>query len=62
MALTPNEEEGQPPLISTAATQRVIMSPQHAKAFLEVLGQNVTEWERQFGEIRLVPQDPNPPQ
>jgi len=32
---------------------RVIMSPMHAKLFHRALGQNIANFERQFGEIRL---------
>jgi hypothetical protein len=32
---------------------RVIMSPMHAKMLQHALAQNVTNYERQFGEIRL---------
>ena len=43
---------------------RVIMSPQHTKAFLLVLAQNVQKFEATFGEIRLVgtsaKEDPSP--
>jgi hypothetical protein len=34
---------------------RVIMSPLHAKQFLEVLGQNIGIYESKFGEIRIDP-------
>lgn len=37
---------------------RIILSPMHAKLLLNALAQNVTNYERQFGEIR-VPQPPN---
>lgn len=37
---------------------RVILSPMHAKLLLNALNQNVGNYERQFGEIR-VPQAPN---
>jgi hypothetical protein len=37
---------------------RVIMSPMHAKMFHMALGQNLANYERQFGEIR-VPQQPS---
>lgn len=33
---------------------RVVMSPQHAKAFLEVLRDNVQKYESQHGEIPVV--------
>ncbi len=48
-----NEQEGQPATAAVKAVQRIVMSPQHAKAFSEILRQNVEEWEKQFGEIRL---------
>jgi hypothetical protein len=32
---------------------RVIMSPMHAKMFQVALAQNIANYERQFGEIRL---------
>ncbi len=32
---------------------RVIMSPMHAKMLQQALAQNLTNYERQFGEIRL---------
>jgi hypothetical protein len=32
---------------------RIIMSPMHAKMFQMALAQNVANYERQFGEIRL---------
>lgn len=37
---------------------RIIMSPMHAKLLQMALAQNITNYERQFGEIRL-PQRPN---
>ena len=36
--------------------QAVYVSPQQAKALLNVLQQNVTQYESAFGEIRLEPQ------
>ena len=38
--------------------QGVYVSPQQAKALLNVLQQNVTQYETAFGEIRLEPQSP----
>ena len=38
--------------------QGVYLSPQQAKALLNVLQQNVTQYESAFGEIRLEPQRP----
>ena len=37
---------------------RVIMSPMHAKMLQQALAQNIANYERQFGEIRL-PQQMN---
>ncbi len=39
--------------------QGVYLSPQQAKALLNVLTQNVTQYESAFGEIRLEPQAAN---
>jgi len=36
--------------------QGIYVSPQQAKALLNVLQQNVTQYETAFGEIRLEPQ------
>jgi hypothetical protein len=36
--------------------QGVYLSPQQAKALLNVLNQNVSQYEATFGEIRLEPQ------
>ena len=36
--------------------QGIYISPQQAKALLNVLQQNVTQYETAFGEIRLEPQ------
>ncbi len=33
--------------------QGVYLSPQQAKALLNILGQNVSNYERTFGEIKL---------
>src|SRR5437764_11664444 len=38
--------------------QAVYVSPQQAKALLNVLQQNVTQYEQAFGEIRLEPSTP----
>jgi Protein of unknown function (DUF3467) len=36
---------------------RIIMTPQHAKALLATLEQNVKRFEGEHGEIKLVPND-----
>jgi flagellar protein FlaG len=38
--------------------QGVYLSPQQAKALLNVLQQNVTQYETAFGEIKLEPTPP----
>src|SRR5713226_5938849 len=39
--------------------QGIYVSPQQAKALLNVLQQNVTQYEAAFGEIKLEPQNPS---
>ena len=36
---------------------RIIMTPQHAKALLATLEQNVKRFESEYGEIKLTPND-----
>lgn len=45
-----------PDAVSIANFQGVYLSPQQAKALLNVLQQNITQYEATFGEIRLEPQ------
>lgn len=40
---------------------RVVMTPLNAKLFLNALGENLTRFERRFGEIKM-PQDIDPKQ
>src|ERR1700759_258361 len=44
--------------VSIQNFQGIYLSPQQAKALLNVLQQNVTQYETAFGEIRLEPQNP----
>ncbi len=44
-----------PDLVTIHNFQGVYLSPQQAKAFLNVLQQNVSQYEAAFGEIRLEP-------
>src|SRR5258708_7888209 len=44
-----------PDLVTIQNFQGVYMSPQQAKAFLNVLQQNVSQYEAAFGEIKLEP-------
>src|SRR3984885_5125113 len=45
-----------PDSVSIHNFQGVYLSPQQAKALLNVLRENVTQYEAAFGEIRLEPQ------
>ena len=45
-----------PDKVQITNTQGVYLSPQQAKALLNVLGQNVAQYETTFGEIKLEPQ------
>jgi flagellar protein FlaG len=45
-----------PDRVSIQNFQGVYVSPQQAKALLNVLQQNVTQYEAAFGEIKLEPQ------
>jgi hypothetical protein len=45
-----------PDNVSIQNFQGVYVSPQQAKALLNVLQQNVTQYEAAFGEIKLEPQ------
>lgn len=47
-----------PDSVSIQNFQAIYVSPQQAKALLNVLQQNVTQYESAFGEIRLEPQTP----
>jgi hypothetical protein len=47
-----------PDSVSIQNFQGIYVSPQQAKALLNVLQQNVTQYESAFGEIRLEPQTP----
>jgi flagellar protein FlaG len=47
-----------PDNVSIQNFQGVYLSPQQAKALLNVLQQNVTQYESAFGEIKLEPQQP----
>jgi|SRR5215212_2678534 len=56
LLLSAPEQENEQPAISVGPAQRIIMSPQHAKAFSIILQRNVQQWEQQFGEIQLPPE------
>jgi|SRR5215469_5680797 len=45
-----------PDAVNIQNFQGIYVSPQQAKALLNVLQQNVTQYETAFGEIRLEPQ------
>ena len=45
-----------PDAVSIQNFQGVYLSPQQAKALLNVIQQNITQYEATFGEIKLEPQ------
>jgi flagellar protein FlaG len=45
--------------VSIQNFQGIYLSPQQAKALLNVLQQNISQYETTFGEIRLEPQSQN---
>ena len=47
--------QNSPDLVTIHNFQGVYLSPQQAKAFLNVLQQNVSQYEAAFGEIKLEP-------
>jgi hypothetical protein len=47
-----------PDAVSIQNFQGIYLSPQQAKALLNVIQQNITQYEATFGEIRLEPQAP----
>jgi len=42
-----------PGVPKTKVYARIIMTPQHAKSFLNALKDNVDKYEKQFGEVKL---------
>lgn len=38
---------------------RIIMTPQHAKSFQKALQDNISKFEKEFGEIKIAGVDPN---
>lgn len=43
-----------PGVPKTKVYSRIIMTPQHAKSLLKALKENITKYEAQFGEIKVV--------
>lgn len=46
----------QQPEVSNYLVERIVMSPQHTKAFLRVLAENVARYEERMGEIVAEPE------
>ncbi len=55
----PPAQEGDAPKL--VIHTRIAMSPQHAKALLKTLEENVRKWESSFGEIKIGKSDYGPP-
>jgi hypothetical protein len=58
MLLFGRVDQTAPDNVSIHNFQAVYVSPQQAKALLNILQQNVTQYENAFGEIKLEPQTP----
>ena len=54
--------QSSPDAVSIQNFQGVYLSPQQAKALLNIMQQNVSQYEATFGEIRLEPQAGAPQQ
>jgi hypothetical protein len=50
-----------PEAVAIENLQGIYLSPQQAKAFWNVLGQNLAQYQQTFGNISLEPQVPNGP-
>ncbi len=50
-----------PEAVSIENSQGIYLSPQQAKAFWNVLGQNLAQYQQTFGNIALEPQAPQIP-
>ena len=53
MGLTFDFGQNIPQMKIIKVIQRISMSPQHAKAFLNLLKQNIDNYEKQFGSINI---------
>ncbi|MFQ5641349.1 MAG: DUF3467 domain-containing protein [bacterium] len=42
-----------PGVPKTKVYARIVMTPQHAKSFLSALQENISKYEKQFGEIKV---------
>ncbi|MGH9591733.1 MAG: DUF3467 domain-containing protein [Bryobacteraceae bacterium] len=51
-----------PEQVTIRNNQAIFLSPQHAKALWNVLGQNLAQYEQAFGTLNLEPQSHNFPQ
>jgi len=52
-------EQTAPDQVSIENFQGIYLSPQQAKALMNVLQQNVSQYESTFGEIKLEPNNPD---
>ena len=43
-----------PGVPKTKVYSRIIMTPQHAKSFMNALNENIAKYEEQFGEVKVV--------
>ena len=50
-----------PGLPKAGVQSRIILAPEHAKRLLRALEENISKYERMFGPIRLLDEQPVPP-
>ncbi|HEX9934567.1 MAG TPA: DUF3467 domain-containing protein [bacterium] len=50
-----------PGIPKTKVYARIIMTPQHVKSLFKALNDNIDKYEKQFGEIKLVGEEPSKP-
>jgi hypothetical protein len=51
LVATPKGGPDEPPEIANYLVERIVMSPQHTKAFLRVLSENMAQYEERMGEV-----------
>jgi hypothetical protein len=51
------QSSGEPPSVVQTVVERVMMSPQHAKAFARLVQHHVDAYEKQWGELQIPPME-----
>lgn len=50
-----------PGIPKAGVKSRIVLAPEHAKRLLRALEENIAKYERSFGAIRMVDEQPLPP-